>query len=56
LGLVEFKILRKETIGMTQKKMVQPATRRYQEKSEEPVIIINATSTKCTKLLYIIYN
>jgi hypothetical protein len=31
LGHVEIEILRKEAIGMTQKKMVQPATRRYEE-------------------------
>jgi len=31
VGLAEIEILRKETIGMTQKKMVQPASRRHQE-------------------------
>jgi hypothetical protein len=40
LGLVEIEILGKETIGMTQKKMVQPVTRRHQEQNKEPVIII----------------
>jgi hypothetical protein len=39
VGPVETEILRKEILGMTEKKMVQPATRRHQEKSKEPVII-----------------
>jgi hypothetical protein len=50
LGLVEIEILTKETIGMTQKKMVQPATRRHQEESKEPVTLYKARPTKCTIL------
>jgi len=38
--LAEIEILRKEPIGMTQKKMFQPGTRRHQEQSDEPVIIM----------------
>jgi hypothetical protein len=40
LGLVEIKILRKVTFGVTQKKMVHLLARRHQEESKEPVIIV----------------
>jgi hypothetical protein len=56
LGLVEIKVLRKEAVGMTQKKMAFQLQEDIKNKEKNQKLLYNGTQTKCTTLLYIIYN